>query len=278
MRILVAGGLGVLGRRVVPSLVRQGHTVFATTRSPTRVRALEQLDAHPIVADVLDDEAWDGATQRARPEVVLHLLTDLGTGDPTSNAHLRAVGTQSLVGAADRAGARVVAESISWVNPPSSAPADEATPLYLQAGEPRWTTIAGVAALEAAVIGSHGVVLRCGQLYGPGTWFAREGRHGLAARAGSLVVPSAVASFVEADDAARAFVQVLAWTSGLVNIVDDEPAGGREWGPAFAAAVGGTPPQVDDSNGIGRPVRNRAARQLGWDPSAASWREGFTQL
>ncbi|WP_431308192.1 NAD-dependent epimerase/dehydratase family protein [Arsenicicoccus piscis] len=128
MRIRVAGGLGVFGRRVVPSLVRQGHTVFATTRSPTRVRALEQLDAHPIVADVLDDEAWDGATQRARPEVVLHLLTDLGTGDPTSNAHLRAVGTQSLVGAADRAGARVVAESISWVNPPSSAPADEATP------------------------------------------------------------------------------------------------------------------------------------------------------
>jgi nucleoside-diphosphate-sugar epimerase len=34
MRVFVAGGTGVMGRRLVPQLVARGHQVTATTTSP----------------------------------------------------------------------------------------------------------------------------------------------------------------------------------------------------------------------------------------------------
>ncbi|MGW4044089.1 NAD-dependent epimerase/dehydratase family protein [Streptomyces sp. NPDC004721] len=35
MRVFVAGGTGVLGRRLVPQLVARGHEVTATTTRPS---------------------------------------------------------------------------------------------------------------------------------------------------------------------------------------------------------------------------------------------------
>src|SRR6185437_17127875 len=54
MRVCVAGGSGVLGRRLVPQLVARGHQVTATTTSPGRLVTLEQLGAHAVVMDGLD--------------------------------------------------------------------------------------------------------------------------------------------------------------------------------------------------------------------------------
>ncbi len=38
MRVFVAGGTGVLGRRLVPQLVAGGHQATATTTSPVKPR------------------------------------------------------------------------------------------------------------------------------------------------------------------------------------------------------------------------------------------------
>ncbi len=43
MRVFVAGGTGVLGRRLVPQLVARGHQVTATTTSAAKLGLLEQL-------------------------------------------------------------------------------------------------------------------------------------------------------------------------------------------------------------------------------------------
>jgi nucleoside-diphosphate-sugar epimerase len=43
MRVFVAGGTGVIGRRLVPQLVARGHQVTATTTSAARLDSLEQL-------------------------------------------------------------------------------------------------------------------------------------------------------------------------------------------------------------------------------------------
>jgi nucleoside-diphosphate-sugar epimerase len=45
MRVFVAGGTGVVGRRLVPQLVARGHQVTATTTSPAKLGLLAQLGA-----------------------------------------------------------------------------------------------------------------------------------------------------------------------------------------------------------------------------------------
>ena len=55
--MFVAGGSGVLGTRVVPLLVVDGHEVAATTRSPEKVDALRRLGVTPVVCDVFRADA-----------------------------------------------------------------------------------------------------------------------------------------------------------------------------------------------------------------------------
>ena len=59
MRVFVAGGSGVLGRRLVPQLRERGHQVTATTTSPAKTKLLEQLGAEPVIMDGLDAASED---------------------------------------------------------------------------------------------------------------------------------------------------------------------------------------------------------------------------
>lgn len=280
MRVLVAGGFGVLGRAVIPKLVALGHQVTATSRSAEKAKLLDDLGVAGVVLNALDRDATVAAGVSAAPEVILHLMTDLGTGDSASNARLRWEGTRNLVDAAHAAGvSRIVGQSISWVYPSASIPATETDPLDLDAPEPRHATVQAVRALEAAVHEiPQSVVLRFGQLYGTGTWYSRDGRFAEAARAGSLPATETVTSFVHLDDAATAVVEALDWPSGVWNIVDDEPAPGTEWVPAFTEALGVPAPAVQQSGDVGRPVLNARAREQGFTPRYPTWRAGFAAL
>jgi nucleoside-diphosphate-sugar epimerase len=279
-RILLAGATGVVGRRLVPLLVGSGHHVTALTRRPERVPELRAAGADPAVVDVRDAAALGAAVRDIAPEVVVHQLTDLGSADLAANAELRVTGTRNLVDAALAAGARrVVAQSIAWAYAGGDSPADEDTPLDLDAPEPRATTVRGVAALEAAVREApEWVVLRYGMFHGPGTWFAPDGLRAADALAGRLVADRDVTSFLHVDDAAAAAVAALEWPSGAVNVCDDEPAAALDWVPAFCASVGAPPPPVSDAprRRWARGADNRRAReQLGWTPRHRSWRRGF---
>jgi nucleoside-diphosphate-sugar epimerase len=78
------------------------------------------------------------------------------------------------------------------------------------------------------------------------------------------------------EDAARAAMLAIDWPTGVVNIVDDEPAAGTEWLPHFAAAIGAPPPPMGEHGGHEQGASNRKARQeLGWEPLHPTWREGF---
>jgi len=52
MRVFVAGGTGVIGRRLVSQLVARGHQVTATTTSAGKLGLLEQLGAEGVVPSV----------------------------------------------------------------------------------------------------------------------------------------------------------------------------------------------------------------------------------
>jgi nucleoside-diphosphate-sugar epimerase len=111
-RVFVAGAAGVIGRLLVPMLLDAGHDVTGTTRSRERAEWLRDAGAEPVVVEVTDAVALRAAVAAARPEVVVHQLTDLvggfGRKQLAANARLREVGTRNLVGAAVAAGARRV--------------------------------------------------------------------------------------------------------------------------------------------------------------------------
>lgn len=94
-------------------------------------------------------------------------------------------------------------------------------------------------------------------------------------QAGQLAADDAVGSFVHVVDAAQAAVLALAWSSGTVNIVDDEPAPARAWVPEPAAALG-TPASApgDGRRGGQRGAHNARAIALGWRPAHRTWRTG----
>src|SRR5690606_26177139 len=72
MRVFVAGGTGVVGRRLVPRLVERGHQVTATTSSPRKVPMLEQLGADAVVMNGLDATSVGEAVADARPDTIVH--------------------------------------------------------------------------------------------------------------------------------------------------------------------------------------------------------------
>jgi nucleoside-diphosphate-sugar epimerase len=180
MRIFLAGASGVIGRRLTPLLVLMGHQVTGTTRSAAKAGQIEASCGQPVVVDAFDADALTAAVMAARPEVVIHQLTDLpDINDPASfaatreaNARLRRDGTRNLVAAAKAAAVRrVIAQSVAFAYAPGRKPHHEADPLDLEgAGK---VTAEGIAALERAVLNAppiEAIVLRYGRLYGPGTW------------------------------------------------------------------------------------------------------------
>ncbi|MQY04388.1 NAD-dependent epimerase/dehydratase family protein [Actinomadura macrotermitis] len=276
MKIFVAGATGVVGRRLVPSLVQAGHEVAGTTRRPERADGIAAQHATPVVLDVLDADAVHAAVAAERPDVIVHQLTDLSAEDFEANSHLRVAGTRNLVDAALAAGVQaMVAQSIAWLYLPGERPAVETDPL-----DPALPPYRGVAALEEAVAEMpRGVVLRYGALYGPGTWYAADGAIAERVRAGSLALTPAWTSFVHADDAAAAALAALDWPAGPVNIVDDEPATTADWLPVYSAALGAPmPPTARHAAATGRPVSNAKAVGLGWKPGVPSWRAGFAEM
>jgi nucleoside-diphosphate-sugar epimerase len=179
--VLLAGATGAVGRPLTSLLVARGYRVFGTTRSQERVAALRALGAEPLLLDALDAAAVAQAFVTAKPDAVLHQLTDLPPGlDPSlmadalvRNARIRTEGTRHLVDAALQAGtAHFIAQSVAWAYRPGGEPRTEDRPLDSEASGARATTVQGVLALEAAVLGSppmRGCVLRYGQFYGLGT-------------------------------------------------------------------------------------------------------------
>jgi nucleoside-diphosphate-sugar epimerase len=281
MRVFVAGSTGVVGRRLVPLLLEQGHAVTALTRKPSSATDLAAQGATVVGGDVMEAAQIRDVLGAARPDVVMHQLTDLSARDLRANAALRVAGTRNLVDAALAVGVtRVVAQSIAWAYAPGAGPAAEGEPLDVHASGTRGESVAAVHALERTTAQAPDwVALRYGMLYGTGTWFAPEGLRAGEARTCQLTADGSVTSFLHVDDAAAAAVQALDWPSGPVNVVDDEPAPGHAWVPVFCAAVGAPmPPMAQEAEPWARGASNGRARSFGFVPRLPSWREGFNRL
>ncbi|MFC4030033.1 NAD-dependent epimerase/dehydratase family protein [Streptomyces polygonati] len=285
MRVFVAGATGAVGRLLVPLLLDAGHQVTGISRSPAGAERLRSQGASAVQADVLGRDTLRQVVANAAPDAVIDQLTDLSDADGEATNRLRREGTRNLVDAAEAAGvARIVAQSISWAYVPGERPADETVPLDLGAPEPRGAMVDGIRALEeTAAELETAVLLRYGILYGPATWYAPGGPAAAALSGdpaarflGSVEADLSVISFLHVADAARAALEALDWPGGPVNIVDDEPAPGREWVPVLADALGTPAPEpASGRQGWARGASNGLARSRGWRPAHPTWRSGF---
>lgn len=299
----------MIGRRLVPRLIEQGHEVVAMTRTPEKAGALREAGAEPVVCDTLDAAGLREAVVAAKPEAVVHQLTNLPqrmtpraikAGLAATN-RVRTEGTANLIAAARAAGARrVVAQSIAFAYAPGGAGLrEESDPLYIDAPAPFCDAVAAVAELERAVTnadGIEGVALRFGFWYGPGTAYAGDGYLAGEARRRRLPIVgrgSAVWSFVHVDDVASATIAALdRGQPGIYNVADDDPAPAREWTPAYAMAVGAKPPRRVPTllvrliagryaaylaTGLQGVSNLKAKRELAWRPRWPSWRQGFRE-
>ena len=192
MRVFLAGATGVIGIRLLPLLITAGHTVAAMTRSSDKAGRLRELGSQPVVCDVFDAAALTGAVTAFAPDAVLHQLTDLPDRleelprYAARNDRIRTEGTRNLVAAARAAGVRhLLAQSIAWRPADRSRVVDEHERLVLDAG---------------------GVVVRYGQLYGPGTFYPDR-----------IPPPPRI----HVDAAARATPPLIGAPTGVVVLTED---------------------------------------------------------
>jgi nucleoside-diphosphate-sugar epimerase len=303
VRVFVAGGTGVVGRRLVPQLVARGHQVTATTTSAAKLGLLQQLGADAVLMDGLDAMSVGEAVAKARPDAIVHQMTAIaGKADmkhmdrwfATTN-RLRTEGADHLLAAAEATGvSHFVAQSYAgwngirtggWVK-------TEEDPLDLHTGTVAQPGMEAIRHVEDAVTKAGGAVLRYGWLYGPG---ATDDLVEIVRKRQFPVVGGGTGycSWVHLDDAASATVLAVEHkASGVFNIVDDEPAPAGEWLPSLAASAGAKPPMrvpkwlarmlagevavamMTEGRGFSNA---KAKRELGWELRYPSWRQGFKE-
>jgi nucleoside-diphosphate-sugar epimerase len=309
MRIFVAGASGAVGRRLVPLLVRAGHAVTGLTRTPAKTGLLRELGAEPVVADALDERSIHAAVDAARPDVIVHELTDLkGALDLrrfdrvfTASNRLRTIGTDHLLAAARACGVRrmVVQSFCGWPYARDGGHVkSEEDPLDPNPPQDMRRTLDAIRHLERVVTTSaapEGVVLRYGGFYGPDTGAFDAVMIEQIRRRRVPLIGGGTAwwSFLHIEDAAEATARAVECGRGVYNIVDDDPAPVHEWLPALAAMLGARPPfRVPAWVArvlAGEPLvvmmtqsragaNAKAKRELAWHPRHPSWRQGFADI
>ena len=311
MRIFVAGATGAIGLRLIPLLIQAGHIVIGLTHRPENAKLVASLGARPVVASGLDEVEIRRAVLVARPDVIVHEMTDLsGTSDLrhfersfAATNRLRTQGLDHLMSAGRAAGTRrFIAQSFcGWPYAPEGEPVkDEDAPLEADPPKEMRRTLNALRYLESAVGASdrfEGIVLRYGVLYGPGTGifepeFLDQIHH---RKVPILGQGDGWWSFLHIDDAAKATAVAVesGGARGLYNIVDDEPAPVREWLPELAFMLGAPKPRhiplffarmmagehLVHMMATQRAGSNAKAKaELPWRPGRASWRQGFAEV
>ncbi len=296
--IFIAGGTGVIGRRVVPQLVAAGHRVTAAARSAAGRASLQGLGATAIELDLFDRNAVANAVRDQ--DVVVNMTTHV---PPSGLALLpwawrensrvrRLVSANVATGVLAGGASRLIQESFAPIYEPARDHwIDEQSPVR-PASYNRTVLDAESAASRVSAAGKVGIVLRFAYFYGPDSDFSQDAvamvRRG---RAPMLGDPDGYFSSVEHDDAARAVVAALDLPAGVYNVSDDEPVTRRILVDALALALGVAPPKffpgwvarvvgpVAETMSRSQRISNRKLRAASsWVPRFPSIREGWAAV
>lgn len=177
MRILVTGGSGFLGRRLVARLLANGHEVLALARSTASQQKLGAMGATPAAGDL------EGQRLALPPvDAVVHAAAHFHFAGPRAPYfRINVDGTRALLDAAADAGAKtfVHVSAAGIIMDDRGSPvrgADESAPTHPESFSPY---LASKAQAEAAVLaanrtGFRTVALRPPAIWGPGDMWSRE--------------------------------------------------------------------------------------------------------
>lgn len=301
MRIFIAGATGAVGLPLVRVLCALGHQVTGMTRAGPGVDRLRELGALAALADAFNADAVHEAIEAASPDVVIDQLTWLPANPADiiksmpNDTRLHREGGGNLLAAAEALGVkRYIMQSRGfYLDAPAGQLADKTAKLRYAAPGEIGESARAIGDYEDKVLASNlieGLVLRYGFFYGPGTWYRPDGAIAEEAKGGKAAIigeGQAVWSFVHIDDAVAATVVSVTASSGVYNIVDDDPMLVSEWLPAFARWVDAPAPacvSLEEALKSGGQeavyyhssltgASNRAAKEkLGFNPRPLLWR------
>jgi nucleoside-diphosphate-sugar epimerase len=304
MQVLLAGASGAIGTPLIRALVANGHTVLGLSRSPSNRERLRSLGAEPVIAEVLDRDALLAALDGVRADAVIHELTALKKipmqhRDMYQTDLLREQGTANLLAAARAVGARrFVTQSFFGgygFYDHGDTLLTEDLPFAPQGHGEFERHLGAMRSAEsqtfaAAASGIEGIVLRYAGFYGPGA--GTEEMVGMLRRR-SFPVPrggGGTVSWVYIEDAAAATVAALerGRPGQAYNVADDEPVNWKTFAGALATAFHAPQPfelprWVFRSMPFAYAVlmatlrisNAKAKSELGWTPSAPTYREGI---
>lgn len=178
MKILVTGGSGFLGSRLIPRLVAEGHVVFALARSASADDKVRSLGAAPVRGDMEKPEA----AGLPALDAVIHAAAHFHFAGPRAPYfRINVDGTRALLRAAERAGASsfIHLGAAAVIMDDRGSPvrnADEHAPTFPDSFS---SYIASKTAGEAAVLaadkpGFRTLAIRPPGIWGPGDAFSRE--------------------------------------------------------------------------------------------------------
>src|SRR5215468_890495 len=301
MKIFVAGATGAIGLPLVRALCTLGHAVTGMSRGKRGIDVLRELGVEAAIADAFDRRAVRAAIEAASPDVVIDQLSALPANPADilksipDDTRLHREGGGNLLAAARELGVRryVLQSKGFYLDAPAGELARESAKLRYDAPGAIGESARAMGAYEDRVLASpplHGVVLRYGFFYGPGTWYRPGGGIADQARRGEALIigeGNAVWSFVHIDDAVTATAAALTAEPGVYNIVDDNPLLVVDCLSAFARWVDAPEPHrvsVEDAlkaagaeavyfhTRLTGAANGRAKAQLGFTPRPLLWK------
>jgi 2-alkyl-3-oxoalkanoate reductase len=295
MNIFVTGATGVIGRRVVPLLLGQGHQVTVATRRNGRRPTPwgNHVGTKPV--DLFDPPTLAPALRGQ--DAVINLATHMPSSSARmlfrrawrENDRIRREGSRNLVEAALESDVRrLVQESFAPAYPDRGDEwIDESVPL--QPGVDNQTILdAEASASRFSAAGRIGVIVRFAAFYGPDSYPLKDLLKAL--RLGWAPLPGSPQGFISSvshDDAASAVVAALDARAGAYNVVDDEPVRREVYAGTLATLIGAGRPRFPPAwatplfgvaRALARSLRisNRKLRdETGWRPRYPSVREGL---
>jgi nucleoside-diphosphate-sugar epimerase len=246
LRIFIAGGTGVIGRRVVPALVSAGYHVTAASRTHEGRARLAAQGAEPVAMNMYDEQ--DVSRAVGKQDVVINLATHIPSSTtkmlfPSSwreNDQVRRVGSKNIVIAARSGGADcVIQESFAGIYEDGGDKWIDEKWAVRPTRYNRTVLDAENSAAQFTKWGGRGIVLRFANFYGPDGFVTREMVGMVRKGVSPLLGPNdAYWSSISHDDAATAVVEALHAPAGIYNVSDDEPLERGEWIASLAKALG----------------------------------------
>ncbi|PTK09355.1 NAD-dependent epimerase/dehydratase family protein [Mammaliicoccus sciuri] len=277
-KIFVTGATGLIGTKLTKRLIEEGYEVAGLTTSEKGKEKLDNAGVKAYIGNILEYDTIEKSIGDFKPDIIMNEITDLKQVDMSANTKVRIEGTRNLVEAAIKHDLpHIQSQSIAFVYEAGDTLATEETSLDYDASGDRKITVDGVEGLEkeSARLNKH-VILRYGLLYGPGTWYGKDGMIYNQFINGEVTMTDGVQSFIHIDDAVETAIQALNFESGIYNVADDEPVKGDDWAKWYANELNVTPTlNIEPAAPFERGVTNKKFKDQGGKLIYATWKDGM---